>query len=271
MKIMRYSFIFSILMLISIQQEFKINSSANSEIISKMAEKLIGLDSKLYPKNSLLMMMLYGHSDVRFNLTNLINSYRFKINDSEKGALIIQNDGLFSGICLDEYYFVYVNRASTVEKHSLEDIYKIFNSSFTLLSTQFLLYSSPIIISTKTLNNIDFCPNCDTYFLFDEDSNLFDINQFWKIYLFSRTTKSSYTLTGYLKSFDHNYQRGQISLFFYYFFDATSQNEYSGFFNNGDNLMNFTTSDKMMNFKIYSQVQLSSPVTLSIQGSWGLI
>ena len=259
---------FLTLLLIFLTYEFNINSTIDVDIIVKELNALIGSPSNLYPKNSFLMKILYGHSSVPFSLLDMNNSFRQFTRSPERAAIIIGRDGKQSGIFIDKSNFVYVNPVSTVEKHPISDINQIFPNGYDLKSSYYIPLPSPMLVSKKTINSADFCSNCDTYFLFDINANTFDENKFWMVYFFSNDLIYSWTFAGYLKSYDRNYNKGIINLVFYDFRNENTQQGYSGFLDNTNAIMNFTTNVNTLSFQIFSNVSVPSISSVYVNGQW---
>lgn len=125
-----------------------------------------------------------------------------------------------------------------------------------------------MLVSKKTINSADFCSNCDTYFLFDIDANNFDENKFWMVYFFSNDLTYSWTLSGYLKSYDRNYNKGIINLVFFDFRNEDTEQGYSGFLDSKSAIMNFTTNVNMLSFEIFANVSIPYTSSVYVKGQW---
>ena len=223
--------------------QININTTNSFLIIPLDARALNGSQSNLFPKNSLVMLLLYGHSDVPFSLSDLVNYYGYEISSFRQGNIIISKDMKTSGIVVDDTYFLYMIPSQEITLIPISQIDEYFPKGYSMKANDEVPDSQHIDLTFFNVNNTNSCDLCRVTM----DSNLrikqYEKNKYIIVDIYNED-RTEWIFFGYLKSYDPNYDRGTVCMYFY--MHSTKGNIfYSDFIDEEENkFMNFTDSTK---------------------------
>ena len=249
---------------------FNINSSNANGFVADEARNLIGKPSSQFPGISLILFVLYGHTDLNVTLKDLFYRFRTKTNQIEDGAIIISNDLSLGGVIIDDSNFVISLIGSSIVQIPLSQINKYFPKGYTMKSTTFKPILYPVNITSAKINTTEFCKNCNySFFWFDQLAGLLDDNKFWGFSFTSDDMKLEFFMDGYLNTFDNSTLSGTMNPVFYV--SNYMGNEIHSFFNGHSNTFNFKLNQNQteMNFSSSASIVFQSSISnLTIKGEW---
>jgi len=250
--------------------QFNINNSFPNGFIAKEANIMIGQPSSLYPGNSLLNFLLYGHADASFSLKDLATQFRTITTFIDQGYIIISKDYNLSGVFLDRESFLFPIPNGQLQKIPKASLDKYFPKGYIIRDTQFIDPYVPMIsIQTYQINGKVKCSNCKGTLLFDQFDKLYDENEFMSTLIDNEMDAEYWIFWGYLLNYDPSAKKGQYKMIAYMHVYADYILTDILFADEKDAFLNFHQDGNYTYFDMKTTViYYSSTSILFLQSSW---
>ena len=139
---------------------FNINLTTSNQNMADQAKLLIGTPTSIFPGESFLNFIMYGHSDVPFKYHDFISSFGFKTDYFEAGNIIIGNDGKLGAIIVEGLSAVVPIPRGKVTNIPQSSLKKYFSKGYSILYTMARFKARMLgIFTNATLNNTFMCHN----------------------------------------------------------------------------------------------------------------